>query len=156
SQIVLDTAIEGYVRFNADLRLTYINPAAESLLGSARSVLVGKPLRDICQAVGPLQEVCRRGIAERTPITREDYFPDLERWYAITALPDTAGGVVVRFSDITERKRMEESHRKLEEKFSKAFRSSPTPMCIVDIDNNASLLEVNDAFEQISGYSREE
>src|SRR5215510_9555874 len=145
SQIVLDTAIEGYVRFNANLRLTYINPVAESLLGSARSVLLGKRLRDVSQRVGSLEEVCRRGMAERAPVTREDYFPNLERWYAITALPDAVGGVVVRFSDITERKRMEESHRKLEEKFSKAFRSSPTPMCIVDIDNNASLLEVNDA-----------
>src|SRR5215471_19955416 len=120
SQIVLDTAIEGYVRFDANLRLTYMNPAAEPLLGSARSVLVGKRLGDISKAVGPLEEVCRQGMAERAPVTREDYFASLERWYAITALPDAAGGIVVRFSDITIRKRMEESHRKLDEKFSKA------------------------------------
>jgi two-component system, cell cycle sensor histidine kinase and response regulator CckA len=156
SQIVLDAATEGYVRFDADLRLTFVNPAAEWLLGASRSDLVGKNLHDICKTMSPLAQVCRQGMADREPATQEDYFEPQGRWYAITGLPDAAGGLVVRFSDITIRKQAEEAHLKLEEKFSKAFQSSPAPMCIVDIDGNARFMEVNDAFERVTGYSRSE
>ena len=51
---------------------------------------------------------------------------------------------------------MEDALRKSEEKFSKAFQSSPAPMCIVDIEKNASFMEVNEAFERITGYRRDE
>jgi PAS domain S-box-containing protein len=57
--------------------------------------------------------------------------------------------------DITMRKQAEVALLQSEEKFSKAFRSSPIIITISQI-NNASLLEVNETFEKISGYTREE
>ena len=57
--------------------------------------------------------------------------------------------------DITVRKEAEEALRKSEERFSKAFRASPIMITISQI-SNAKLLEVNETFEKISGYSREE
>ncbi|MEX0268062.1 PAS domain S-box protein [Leptolyngbyaceae cyanobacterium UHCC 1019] len=42
-----------------------------------------------------------------------------------------------------------------EEKFSKAFRSSPNPLAIVQL-TNGQVLEVNDSFLQLSGYSQSE
>ncbi|MFT3896081.1 MAG: PAS domain S-box protein [Anaerolineales bacterium] len=57
--------------------------------------------------------------------------------------------------DITLRKQAEEALRKSEERFSKAFRASPIIITISQI-STAKLLEVNDTFEKISGYSRAE
>ena len=57
--------------------------------------------------------------------------------------------------DITSRKMMEEALKKSEEKFSKAFQSNPTAITIADLTNR-SYLEVNIAFEQITGYRRDE
>ena len=46
--------------------------------------------------------------------------------------------------------------RESEEKFAKAFRSSPVPMAIVDIDKDSSFLEVNESFERVTGFQHEE
>ena len=58
-------------------------------------------------------------------------------------------------SDITDRKRTENDLLKSEEKFSKAFRSSPTAMVINRLNDN-KFIEVNSAYERLSGYKRDE
>ncbi len=57
--------------------------------------------------------------------------------------------------DITEHKRTEEALKKSEEKLSKVFRTSPT---LINLTNTKThrYLDVNDAFERVTGYSREE
>ena len=57
--------------------------------------------------------------------------------------------------DITERKQAEEALRKSEEKFSRFFFSSPTWLVFTKLDDGR-FLEVNHAFERITGFSREE
>jgi PAS domain S-box-containing protein len=57
--------------------------------------------------------------------------------------------------DITERQRAEEALRKSEERFSKAFRSSPLAVTI-STETEGRYLDVNDAFLQMLGYPRRE
>jgi len=57
--------------------------------------------------------------------------------------------------EITERKRAEEALKESEEKFSKAFRSSPNSMSITTFKDGI-FLEVNDSFTRDNGYTREE
>jgi PAS domain S-box-containing protein len=57
--------------------------------------------------------------------------------------------------DITERKRMEEALRESEERFSKAFKTSPYAYMIANMEDGA-IIEINDAFTVISGVTREE
>ncbi|HXE90462.1 MAG TPA: PAS domain S-box protein [Terriglobales bacterium] len=58
-------------------------------------------------------------------------------------------------ADITARRQAEENLRQSEEKFSKAFHSSPTPMTISSL-HDGRYLDVNQAFLQMTGYSRGE
>jgi PAS domain S-box-containing protein len=58
-------------------------------------------------------------------------------------------------TDITELKHAEDSLRVSEEKFSKAFRSSPEMIVISDIEDG-TILEANDTFMRFSGYTSEE
>lgn len=57
--------------------------------------------------------------------------------------------------DITERKRAEEAVRISEEKFAKAFRSSPVAISVTNLAT-AKFHEVNEAMEKFIGYSRDE
>jgi PAS domain S-box-containing protein len=57
--------------------------------------------------------------------------------------------------DITEYKRAQEQRATAEEKWSKAFRQSPMAIAIFDIKEHR-FLEVNDAFEAVTGLNRHE
>lgn len=58
--------------------------------------------------------------------------------------------------DITERKLAEQALRGSEEKFSKVFHSSPIAKGIINLEENGRIVDVNAAFERITGYRREE
>lgn len=57
--------------------------------------------------------------------------------------------------DITDRKLAEETLRRSEELFAKAFRASPDAFIITRLSDSV-LLDVNDSFSRILGYSRED
>ncbi len=81
-------------------------------------------------------------------------------WRLINAQPvygdqDNLLGAVVSLFDITERKHAEEALGESEERFSKAFRVSPDAMIISHLEDG-KIIEVNESFERLFGYSRGE
>jgi PAS domain S-box-containing protein len=63
--------------------------------------------------------------------------------------------IVSSVTDITEMKKMQQALRNSEEKFTKAFRSSPGILSISKIADG-TFLEINDSFTRILGFTREE
>jgi PAS domain S-box-containing protein len=76
----------------------------------------------------------------------------------LVPIPDATGGcayVLFTSHDITDRQRAEAALLESEEKFSKAFRSSPDGISITDLESGR-FIEVNDGYCRLYGYSREE
>lgn len=76
----------------------------------------------------------------------------------VTAIRDQSGQVRDFFAvirDVTELKQLKQDLRENEEKFSKAFFGSPAFLIITELEYG-TVLEVNEAFSRLTGYSREE
>jgi PAS domain S-box-containing protein len=109
SLITLDNLPEAYIRFDSEFRCTFVNQAAQILLGNNRAKLLGNRLWDVYpeNAGTPIEEGFRRAMAERTAFTFDLYEKSRNRRYAITAMHDSSGGILLRFSDITDRESKE-------------------------------------------------
>jgi PAS domain S-box-containing protein len=78
----------------------------------------------------------------------------------VTIFPvrDTSGRItnaVIQHLDFTERKQLEAVLRQSEQKFSKAFHSSPDVL-ILSRQQDGLIIDVNDSWEKVFGYSRDE
>src|SRR5262245_5383794 len=140
-----------------------VNDSWAALSGYDRDELIGKSTIDLGLYVHPADR--QRMVAI---MNEQNYVRDLEfmikrksgeeRLIAFSAEPLELHGehcwlTIVR--DITERKRAEEALRESEERFAKAFRTSPDALVISRISDGV-ILEANDSFVSLSGYDRDE
>jgi PAS domain S-box-containing protein len=149
----------------ADLtgNLTYVNPAFLRLwkFENAQDI-IGQSVLNFWEVPGEAQAVITaiqaHGQFSGTLMARlnDGSMADLE---LVANLVTDANGnplcMMGSFSDITQRNRAEQALRRSEEKFSKVFAASPDAIAVTIIDRGL-YLEVNDAFSQSLGYSREE
>jgi two-component system cell cycle sensor histidine kinase/response regulator CckA len=143
----------------------YVSPAYERIWDRDRSSLCADPLewleavhaddRPRMRAVWPRQ--ADGNFDEEYRIVRPD---GSVRWIHHRAYPllDAAGEVyrlVGVAADVTAENEALESLRHSEEKFSKAFESSPDGLVMSRL-RDGQIVEVNEAFVRLSGYSRDE
>src|SRR6516165_9827616 len=103
SLIALDSLPDAYIRLDSDFRCTFLNLAAQLLLGNAREKLVGNTLWDVYPGNDEkaLEDGFRRTHADGVAFSADLYEHPRNRHYAITAMPDQGDGILVRCSDIT-------------------------------------------------------
>lgn len=143
--------------------LLSVNEAPLRILGYAREEMIGRPLREFvppearasCDAY--LAQIQLDGFSKGIlPVLARS--GEIRLWdYNNSLRSDGVSSPVVRglAHDVTEQKRAESALRSSEEKFAKAFQSSPMEMVITTLADGR-FLEVNEAFERNTGYSRDE
>ena len=152
------------VSLDLDARVTSWNPAATRLFGWTEEEVLGRELpyvppdeassADILWERGLRDEV--HGPIELRRRRKDGTLLDLLLWpvFVRSDVGDvsTAIGLYVDQSNL---KRAEEELSASEERFSKAFRSSPYPIGITDLETGVCL-DINEAALSTFGYTREE
>lgn len=159
---VITTDVKGFVK--------HMNNVAEMLTGWIEKESGGKLLNDIFDirnehtnniVENPVDKVLREGtiigLANHTILVRKDgvRIPIADSGSPIRDDEGNIIGVVLVFRDQTKEREKEKSLLESNERFTKIFNSSSDGIVLSDI-NSSEIIEVNDGFEKIFGYGKQE
>jgi len=144
-------------------RLLSVNELPAKLLGYSREELLNKPMRDFllpearAQFDESLLRIQRDGFVKGLMVVLTKTGERRIWEYHNTLRTEGVSVPIVRgiAHDITDQMRLEKAVRLSEEKFAKAFHSSPVEMAITALQEGL-ILDVNESFERNSGYTRDE
>jgi PAS domain S-box-containing protein len=140
-----------------------INEGFEWLFGFTRAEVIGRSPHDLKILANPEDAARLRGLLTTEGRVRDAQVEVLTKdgqrrtvLHSIEPILVAGRKCFLRVShDITESKAAEQAMRDSETKFSTAFRASPMALTIVELATGR-FIEVNHAFERISGYTRAE
>lgn len=142
-----------------DLRILRFTPKLSELF-SIRVNDRGRPISDLTHRLGStdLRADAAAVLSSLIPVERE-VKDDADHWFLTRLLPyrsteDRILGVVITFVDITARKNAEETLRLSEERLRRMIGVDVVGVLIFAEDG--TLIDSNQAFQQMSGYSRQE
>jgi PAS domain S-box-containing protein len=159
---VMSSLAEGLYAVDAEGRVTFVNPAAERMLGWSPGELIGRNMHETIHYLRPdgtpfpveecpLMDVLRRG---ETCRAHEDVFirKDGTMFPVVcTASPIVTGGevagAVLAFDDVTERRAAEEALRRSEVRFRELVEQAPVVIQIFAPDGTSLL--ANAAWEEL-------
>ncbi|MGH7459213.1 MAG: putative bifunctional diguanylate cyclase/phosphodiesterase [Longimicrobiaceae bacterium] len=154
---ILESITDFFVSFDREWRFTYLNARAEDFFGRPRKELIGQDAwevfpevkgSDFYRAYTRVMEERKATRFEAKSVLRPD------QWLEVRAYPAADGGVSVYFTDITERKRIEETLKQSEERYRSLFEESRDAIYLTS--PSGEFLEVNQSLLDLFGYERGE
>ncbi|WP_436933651.1 PAS domain S-box protein [Halovenus marina] len=101
---ILERIEDAFFAVDDDWEFTYFNRRAEEVLGKPSEDVIGENVwEQFPEAVDSTFETqYRQAMETQEPVTFEEYYPPLEKWFQVSAYP-SEDGLSVYFSDVTER-----------------------------------------------------
>jgi diguanylate cyclase (GGDEF)-like protein/PAS domain S-box-containing protein len=161
---LFEASPEAIVLADSQSRVIRINSAFARLFGYSPDEARGRSVDDLIapqalrpEAVNATQQVAGGAHVSFETVRRRKDGTNVH--VSVLGSPIRYGGGLIAvygiYRDISPLKRTVEALRASEEQFSRAFRSSPLPASISTFDDSR-LIEVNDAFVETMGWTREE
>lgn len=167
--ITLSSIGDGVIATNKNGEITFMNPVASALTGWDGDEVLGLPLTKVFYIINevtrktvesPVAKVLRSGkitgLANRTVLLAKDgrEIPIDDCGAPIIDDNNEITGAVLVFHDVTRQRRADEKLRASEERFRSVFETALIGMAIADLNGN--LLQVNQSYEKMLGYTSEE
>lgn len=154
----LNNMLEGCQIIGFDWRYLYVNDSVARHGRRTVAELLGKTMMEVYPGIEntELFAILDRCMTGRTPHVMENKFEYDEgayAWFDLSIQP-VPEGLSILSIDITKRKEAVEALHRSEERFSKAFHLSPAALSLTREDG--TILDVNESYEQLTGYSRDE
>jgi PAS domain S-box-containing protein len=110
---LVESIDEGFQAFDPDFKLTFMNRAADKILGGGAEQSVGKTFWDQFPGMDPgVEELLRRVMVERVAGSCETYYQPRGRWFGVNVYP-FRNGISVLFNDISDRKNAQSERERL-------------------------------------------
>jgi PAS domain S-box-containing protein len=157
SRQVLERITDGFYALDRDFRFTYINAAAERMVGQPRESLLGANLWEAFPPTieTPLYAAYHEAMATGQTITFEFYYPPLEHWIEVRVFP-APEGLSVFFRDISASRQLTETLRESESRYRSLIDHLPAIVYMVANDERQTPLYLSPRHEALTGYSNEE
>ncbi len=135
-----------------------VNKAFERLTGLKRDEIIGKKVTEVLPGIenDPADWIGIYGMVAISgePIRFENYSEKLNKWYTVYAYSPKKGYFAAIFEDITVRKELETCLFTSETKYRRLYET--TRDGIVQTDRSGCIVECNEAYADMLGYSKEE
>jgi PAS domain S-box-containing protein len=145
---LLDSMTDGLIGLDPEWRIVRLNPRAERHFGIAERDVFGKSVWDVFPAAkgSVFERQYRLAVEEGRPVSFETPSMVAGRWVEVRAFPHD-GGLLVSFSDITDRRQAEETLRAT---------ADAVPAMISYVGPDYRYRFVNGAYENLFGRPREQ
>lgn len=152
---LLESIDDAFLSLNKEWRYIYVNSQACRNLEKSRDELLGSVIWEITPYIwqSPVEQKFRETMYERRGTTFDVFFESSQRWFTMRTYP-AKDGITVFMTDITERVQIEEVQYKSEAMFRRLVEANISGVAIAD--SLGHIIEANDAYLKLIGYTREE
>ncbi|GHO84742.1 sensor histidine kinase [Dictyobacter formicarum] len=152
---ILDSITDAFLSLDAQWRYRYVNRRLETYLGMTQEEVLGKCMWEVVPALlgTPFEDHYRAAMQSGHTTHFEAFHPACGNWFEVHVYPQL-DGLSIYMHDISERKQAEEALRESEARFQRLRESNIIGM--ITTDEQGNVLEANDAFLALLGYTRAE
>lgn len=152
---MLESIGDAFFALDRDWRLTYVNRKTADFVGRKPEELVRRILWDAVPEIltSHAMPYYRRAMDTGERVSFDTFWEPTRAWCEVRVYP-SEDGIAIYFHDITDRRRAEDAIRASEERFRKVIEMTPAGYAFVDAAG--TLLDVNPALCDITGFQKEE
>lgn len=151
---ILESIGDAFFAVDNDWIVTYWNKEAENVLEKKREDILGKNLWEqySYEIDSDFYKEYHKAIATGKTVFFEEYSSALQKWFEVTAYPNS-NGLSVYFKDITLRKEADIRLLKANERFEKVTKATTDAIWEWDIENH--IFHRGEGFDELFGYKGE-